>query len=283
MRALKKFAVSLLVSTTVASSASWATGFPTVDIANLISQVTQYASQLEQYGTQLEQKAIEMANLTQAINQYQQMLVDYNHYLTLVRGLKDYVDTNTLNEMLKGIDIDPSRDPFSPGFNATIYTDAGMVSTNNELKRFYQRSRSMGEMTTDLAAIGNPRGMTSDTQRKFEKSELSVLQANDSKSNLNEIYERSLETVELQKALNAVTSKPESQVATLQLIATQNQAVMNNLQTIAKINNQNMNYANQLTNEIYSNQAAIADIEIQRLKVIANRTLVANGSGFMSF
>lgn len=282
---VKKTVLALSIGILCASTSfkSGASGFPTVDIAQVMQNIMEYTQLLEEYSTQLEQQAIQVSQLTQAINQYQQMLTDYDHYLTMVRGLKDYVDTASLKSILKSAVEDPTMNPFSADFDPNIYTSTGIVSINNELKRLYARSRQLSNLDTDISAFGGSSGFTDRSHGAYERSQLAALQANKNKIYTTEINDNVKASAELSDAVDMVQDTPESQVATLQLMASQNQAIQSNLQTIAKIANDQLNYSNQLPNAAFGKLAQSESSEIARLRVAYENPPTPTAENFNTF
>lgn len=276
-------ALSIGVVCAVSAMRTGATGFPTVDIAQVMQNIMEYEQELTAYSTQIEQKAIQVSQLTQAINTYQQLLTDYNHYLTLTRGLKDYIDSNSLNSIAKAALWDDANNPFSGSFDPTIYTSSGMVNINNELKRIYNRSRQLSNMDSDITSIGGSTELNNRAQFSYERSQLAATQTQQVETNAEEINKNIATNDELEDALNSVQDTPESQVATLQLMATQNQAIQANLQTIAKISNQQLNYSNQLPGAVFGSLAKSEDAEITRLKNAHDNPPTAVAQNFNTF
>ncbi|CAH7035933.1 conserved exported hypothetical protein [Vibrio chagasii] len=90
---MKYTPMALLVSSVLGfSSPSHASGFPVVDVANLLQMVTQYSTMLQEYSQILNQTGIAGNDLVISIQEYEQTLREYQTLLNQVEGLKGKID-----------------------------------------------------------------------------------------------------------------------------------------------------------------------------------------------
>lgn len=91
--------VSVLSITLTLSPATFkakATGFPTIDLASIVQGVTDYGQQVAQYGEMIQQGVLKAQEVVQAINTYQQMLVEYTIMLNNLQDVASALESGDL-------------------------------------------------------------------------------------------------------------------------------------------------------------------------------------------
>ncbi len=75
----------------VVSERAQATGIPTVDIAAIVQSLTSYITDLQQFAELISQTGIETQQLASALQQYEQTLREYQHYVNQIRSLQSII------------------------------------------------------------------------------------------------------------------------------------------------------------------------------------------------
>ncbi|MFZ3505566.1 hypothetical protein LCA83_24875, partial [Vibrio harveyi] len=88
---MRKTLLSLAICASIATHVQ-ATGFPTIDAANLLQNVTEYSLILKEYEQILNQTGINTNELLTAINQYEQILREYQVLLNQVKSLENKIN-----------------------------------------------------------------------------------------------------------------------------------------------------------------------------------------------
>ncbi len=244
-----------------------ASGIPVVDVANISQQVIQYAQMLADYAEQINQ-AVTLGNqYSQMIDAYTQTLREYQHYLRQIEGLANRISAGEWNALLQqtleyygygNSSLIPSLRVENPNFSSDL--DA-------VLSRVHHVPRPVDQVNSDYQSLTG--------------SELS--------DRLKARLERNVEAYERYKDLQAMVAKnaedsgdrktiinefatdlrglgAESDLATLQFMATQNQFVFDqNERQIQVLNQILMQQGLQAADEA-ARKAAMIDREIERLQ-----------------
>lgn len=242
-----------------------ASGFPTVDIAALIQRVLSYTTQLSDYATQLTSTETEISQLVQLYEDYEQVLREYDHYLRQLRGLEGFISRADWEDLMAALapyygnsdfSVVPSLDTDSATYDddvrALLNQYTTVPSTEAEfdarLDAIDLDSEDMKATNTQLAAAYS-RQM--DIYRQVSKNE-------------NDALERDAAYDALADDIQNLGD--ESDLATMQTIATELQMLMQQQQAAIRLQNQQL-----LNTELPSalraaDKAKMLDREIDRLE-----------------
>jgi chaperonin cofactor prefoldin len=223
----KRIAVLLLL---VVGSRAFASGFPTVDVAVVAQNVTDYVNQLEQLQQQVESVAYLDASLVQMIRDYEQVLKEYDHLVKMMKGLPNDIESF-------GDHIDFNIDPVTGQWDVGILTDAGYKDVDDAVATVYSRTREMSDITDDYTTIGYTGSTltraTREANAAYTLSRLEAarqIQANRLNDGLNE--DRAIFTDDITPEVERISGSSENQLEVLQMLLTQNQQVIKQLQSI---------------------------------------------------
>lgn len=256
-----------------------ATGIPVVDISHIVQTIAGYVQSLTEYSEIISQGVIEAAELAQIIDQYQQMLIEYESYLKQIRQLKDVIDIASWSDILNAVqNIDygntdialiPELDPTDEDFTKDLIT---IVAKNNTVP--YITDNVLNSME-DLGAAQKMRNKIGRTNKRL--------------SNKHQVYENQLAAVALNKmasdqrkiAINDAVLQvenlgEESDLATLQLIANQQLLQAKQNEAVIKVlNDLLMNYESPSLVQTRNEMEAL-DLKIAILKSKQRTNLYSN-------
>lgn len=259
---------AFLACALVAPGTSGASGVGvTVNDPMAISRlITDYAQQLEQYAQLVTQTALSENQLLQLYADYQQTLIEYNHLLNQIRGIAHYVSSTDWDQALIEIAQRPNTNSIYDVFDVNVYGSAGWMNVNNRVREVYEASREIGTIQGDVTALGLGAGAQDDVAAAYRKAHQATAQMVDAESLETEMAKKQAarNVLEIQREL--VATQDEADLATLQYMAGQNIAIVDNLQLLQQQLHTMFLYQNQMEAEVFSNQAAAFDREINRAR-----------------
>lgn len=258
--------VAVLVSTQ--SVAAYAGGFPVIDITSVAQAVADYSNQLLQYTEQMQQTILEESQLAQLIQQYEQTMVSYNHMLTQMTSLKRMMDRRDWEGLYKKYAsvIDSYPGSSMPDFNSGKWINKG-----KDLQKLYARIDKAKDLETAIRAIPfdakSEAKATESSEQSFAREQLAVGQSlfvEDMNDELETQMTRYGEVAEKRAALG-----PEDHLKTLQVMAEQNELMIEASQQQNAINNAQLQYSNQLPSHIFAlqNQGRMAALAETKAKL----------------
>jgi len=253
----KRIAVLLLL---VAGSRALASGFPTVDVAVVAQNVTDYVNQLEQLQQQIESVAFMDAQLVQMITDYQQVLVEYQHLVNMMKGLPDDIEAF-------GDHIDFNIDPITGQWDVGILTDAGYKDVDDAVATVYNRTREIADINDDYSTLGyTGPALTRATRGANTTYSLSRLEAarqiQADKFNDGLIEDRNLFTTQITPMVNALEGGTENQLQVLQMLMAQNQQVIKQLQSLNEAITTHYRDSGKLDADVFAQRARGMEREI---------------------
>lgn len=268
LKSLRDSIIALVVGTMPVTS--FASGFPVVDIASIAQAVTDYSNQLLQYTEQMQQTILEESQLAQLISQYEQTMVSYNHMLTQMRSLQRMMDRRDWQGLYtKYASVIDSYPGAGVDFNTGKWINKG-----KDLQKLYARIDKAKDLETAIRAI--PFDATSEdratvaSEQSFAREQLAVGQSlfvDDMNDELEVQMTRYGEVAEKRAALG-----PEDHLKTLQVMAEQNELMIEASQQQNAINNAQLQYSNQLDAHVFAvqNQGRMANLAETKAKLEAD-------------
>jgi uncharacterized phage infection (PIP) family protein YhgE len=223
---------------------------------------------LQEYSELVTQTGLETQQLAQQIDQYAQTLREYQHYLNQIKALKYYISEKEWQQLMRDIDLyyryygkgDMSTIPTMSRESSTYEGDVDAV-----LRQYSYTPRDPREVEAEARALGIRSGqMTSDAKREWlihqkYKDQMRMVTANEDKVAKRE------ESITILN--NAVKTLPDaSDLATLHLMATQSQIVLNQLNDLIRVQNQQMLLMESPEELRAARTAEARDRELKRLR-----------------
>lgn len=242
-------------------------GFPVVDITSVTQQVTSYALQLQEHAQLLNQLGVMDKQYMQQLIDYAQTLQEYQIYLEQVAGLEKVIQHADWQKLMEqtiayyGQTGDfatiPSLRVTSPHFSQDL--DAVLRSIHflpRNPQTLAQEASSLGLLDTNLFEVQNKQIFNQYDRFKNLQEQIAI--------NAEESEKRK-QAIEQSKMLVSQLSDA-SDLQTLQLMATQNQMMLNQNEECIRLMNQQMMKPSGLAVEMASKQAQAIDAEIRRLQ-----------------
>ncbi|MDC5711166.1 hypothetical protein [Vibrio europaeus] len=246
---MKRKVLGLILAISL-STPVFPSGFPVVDVANLLQNVMKYTQVLKEYEQILKQTGLDVNQLLTLIEQYEQTLREYQVLLNQVEGLKRKIERRDY----PGIEREIRK--YAEQYSGDVETPS-----NREVERRYGSIGTRQEVDK-LAedAIGY---VPSDLSRSYTLANDSNVQANQREY----FKERNQKTRQDMNNLDSerLALGDQSELATLQLLVEQNQILME------QIDLQNEMRLNQFGSVNQSDQRlskAIYDAKVRRLQRI---------------
>ena len=262
---MKKLAVAIIMAITATQPAmAPASGFPVVDIASVAQAVADYSNQLLQYTEQMQQTILEQSQLAQLIATYEQTMTSYYHMLSQMQGLSRLIDRRDYMAIMKRfsnvIDMYPG--------NAPDFKSKEWIAKGKELSRMYDRVSDARDLEDAIRAIpfdakSQERQETAAAQA-FTMDQMAVGQSLFSETMNDELLtnvERAGEVATKRRSLG-----PEDHLATLQLLAEQNELSIESDQQANAIANAQLQYSNQLPNHFFARQNLARQATLEETK-----------------
>ncbi|MCU8961135.1 hypothetical protein ACO0J9_13050 [Pseudomonas aeruginosa] len=258
-----------------------ASGFPTVDIAAIAQSVTDYINQLQQYAEQMTQTVLNESQLAEAIKLYEQTMVEYDHMLRQMEGLKSRISNRQWQQIYaKYGSVINTYPGMKPDFDS-----ARWMKINRELETLFPRAQRLSDIEDDLASIAydsnSLQHITETARQSYAREQLAVGQSmfvQDMDDELEVQMGRYGEVSSKRASLGA-----EDHLATLQVMAEQNELVIEALQQQSAINNAQLQYSNQLESHYFSNQNVGRKATLNEIKARQSRPIVVNESPLVNY
>lgn len=277
----RNFFLCAAVITSIMPVSAKASGIPTVDVAAIAQIILDYTNQLEQYTELMAQSALEESQLLEAIRLYEQTMISYEHMLSQMQGLKDKLGVEAWSEVYeKYEDILNTYPPYITDFNAS-----DLVRINDDLNNLYYRSPSLEDTEDLLLSLGYAADdlaqATEHATQGYQKEQLAATQALASEKIDNRLkvqVERAGEVADKRLRLG-----PEDYLATLQLMAEQNELMLSTMHEQAVINNTQLQYSNQMEAQHFSAMSQGRQATFNEVNAIQSESVDVNEDPLVGF
>lgn len=253
---MKRCLLSMLIAVML-SGQVLATGVPVADGVQILGQIRELSQGLRDYEQYLQQSILSNNQLLEAYKRYDQMLSDYKQALREAQALKRQLQGMNLQsflEKLKQIDMYDPR--YSRGDDAHVgdqpWDDA--VERNKILNGWGMSDEEWSQVNSDIPYTTNERQRAKDIfQYRKRKAEGAIRQDLASRKTDEDLIEQTRRVNELGVAIDELGDNDI--LATQQLMARQNQMLIEqNLQSQAQKNTE-FKMSNQLANDYFNNMA----------------------------
>ncbi|MGI0120371.1 hypothetical protein [Zooshikella sp. RANM57] len=277
----KKLGYTLALSTLMSSPivfGSGGTGVPTSDVTlyPLLEKIAEGNKKvLEQLSDNEIAKLIQL--YSKLDDQYKKLSAEYEHLQRVAHGLKTIVKDP---EQLKRLAYERLVTNRSVYDDIQLYDKNGVYNADEGVKRIYQRVLGTSEVGRQLIPDRyRDKGFTSamrekelaNYDRSFHRSRLADMHAED----VDDLKTKFMNTLEksnrLDKLRDTVAMQDNNELATLQLIAMQNQHVFENLQVIQQIQQKQFEHSNKFSDFVFAKQAQGSLERIERIQRALNQ------------
>ncbi|AZG89397.1 hypothetical protein GIV96_25580 [Pseudomonas syringae] len=262
---MKKLAIAVVMAITATGPAmAPAIGFPVVDVASVAQAVADYSNQLLQYTEQMQQTILEQSQLAQLIATYEQTMTSYYHMLSQMQGLERLISKRDYMAIMQRFSnvIDQY-----PG-NAPDFKSREWMAKGKELSRMYSRVADARDLENALRAIPFDAESQERQEAALEQAntmdQMAVGQSLFSEAMNDELLtnvERSGEVADKRRSLG-----PEDHLATLQLMAEQNELTIESVQQANAIANAQLQYSNQLPAHFFARRNLAKQATLEETK-----------------
>jgi len=274
---LKKLCAAIVIAVTALGPAyAPASGFPVVDIASIAQAVADYSNQLLQYTEQMQQTILEQSQLAQLIATYEQTMTSYYHMLSQMQGLQRLISKRDymaiMSKFSNVVDMYPGN---TPNFQSKEW-----IAKGKDLSRMYNRVADARDLETAIRAIPFD-GKSAELQETAAAQantmdQMAVGQSLFSESMNDELLtnvERAGEVADKRRSLG-----PEDHLATLQLMAEQNELTIESDQQANAIANAQLQYSNQLPAHFFARQNLARQATLESTKEQLSTEIVIDNS-----
>lgn len=235
-----------------------ATGIPVVDAAQVAGQIRELSQGIRDYQEYLQQTALSNSELLSAYQRYDQMLSDYKQVLREAEGLKASLQGIDLQNFLNQLkNIDAYNPTYSNGSDSHVGEEPwdNAVERNKLLNGWGMSDEEWSEMNANIPYLANDkqRAQAIFNYRK-NKAEGAIRQDLAGETYDGQIADQTEKADALDKALKQLGDNDT--VATQQLIAKQNQLIINQNLNSQSQQNTDFKMSNQLANDYFNNMAA---------------------------
>ena len=274
---LKKLCAAVVIAITAMGPAyAPASGFPVVDIASVAQAVADYSNQLLQYTEQMQQTIFQESQLAQLVATYEQTMTSYYHMLTQMKGLQRLIDRRDYMAIMKKfsnvIDMYPG--------NAPDFKSKEWIAKGKDLSRMYSRVSDARDLEDAIRAIPfdakSQELQETAAQQANTMDQMAVGQSLFSEGMNDELLtnvERAGEVATKRRSLG-----PEDHLATLQLMAEQNELTIESDQQANAIANAQLQYSNQMPAHFFARQNLARQATLKETEQALNSEIVIDNS-----
>ena len=274
---LKKLCAAIVIAVTAMGPAyAPASGFPVVDIASVAQAVADYSNQLLQYTEQMQQTILEQSQLAQLISTYEQTMTSYYHMLSQMQGLQRLISKRDYMAIMKKfsnvIDMYPG--------NAPDFKSKEWIAKGKDLSRMYNRVSDARDLEDAIRAIPFD-------AKSQELQEIAAQQANtmDQMAVGQSLFSEGMNDellTNVERAGEVATKRrslgPEDHLATLQLMAEQNELTIESDQQANAIANAQLQYSNQMPAHFFARQNLARQATLKETEQTLNSEIVIDNS-----
>lgn len=260
---------------------AFSSGIPTVDVANLTQAVQQYLNELEQYAEMMDQGATQQQELLNAVHQYEQMLTEYEHMLRQMEALENKVsarDWEGIYAMYEDIiNSFPANEP--------DYDDPEWQEANEQVGGVYERGSELEQIEDEIEGMpytADSQGVVIERARQRHRQ---AAQATGQHYAVGKVNERLKEQMMIADDLDdqRLMLGPESHLQTLQLIAEQNQAMLDAMHQQISVSNAQLQYSNQFDAEFFAAQKEGQEATFKEIQADMGTPLTINEDPLVNF
>jgi len=274
---LKKLCAAIVIAVTAMGPAyAPASGFPVVDIASIAQAVADYSNQLLQYTEQMQQTILEQSQLAQLIATYEQTMTSYYHMLSQMQGLQRLISKRDymaiMSKFSNVVDMYPGN---TPNFQSKEW-----IAKGKDLSRMYNRVADARDLETAIRAIPfdakSQEIQETAAAQANTMDQMAVGQSLFSEGMNDELLtnvERAGEVADKRRSLG-----PEDHLATLQLMAEQNELSIESVQQANAIANAQLQYSNQLPAHFFARQNLARQATLESTKEQLSTEIVIDNS-----
>ena len=274
---LKKLCAAVVIAITAMGPAyAPASGFPVVDIASVAQAVADYSNQLLQYTEQMQQTIFQESQLAQLVATYEQTMTSYYHMLTQMKGLQRLIDRRDYMAIMKKfsnvIDMYPG--------NAPDFKSKEWIAKGKDLSKMYNRVSDARDLEDAIRAIPfdakSQELQETAAQQANTMDQMAVGQSLFSEGMNDELLtnvERAGEVATKRRSLG-----PEDHLATLQLMAEQNELTIESDQQANAIANAQLQYSNQMPAHFFARQNLARQATLKETEQTLNSEIVIDNS-----
>ena len=274
---LKKLCAAIVIAVTAMGPAyAPASGFPVVDIASVAQAVADYSNQLLQYTEQMQQTILEQSQLAQLISTYEQTMTSYYHMLSQMQGLQRLISKRDYMAIMKRfsnvIDMYPG--------NAPDFKSKEWIAKGKDLSRMYNRVSDARDLEDAIRAIPfdakSQELQEAAAQQANTMDQMAVGQSLFSEGMNDELLtnvDRAGEVATKRRSLG-----PEDHLATLQLMAEQNELTIESDQQANAIANAQLQYSNQMPAHFFAQQNLARQATLKETEQALNSEIVIDNS-----
>lgn len=248
---MKKTTLLLAMVLTVSPSApTLASGFPTVDLAALAQRIIQMQQVLNQYSEMIKQTGLNVDQLNQMYEQYKQALITYDHLLEQAQALEHQVARKDWLKFMEDISQIEMVNPWNTGAadireSSDAHVRAGVEQSNN----MYGSISKKDEYQAMLKKAFGSTYVSPEELQSYNQANMAATQ----RGYVDFTAKKSAEVAQTISKLDEDRLKlgDNSQLATSQFIAEQNQVLMAQLQINNELLRQQMDTSNQFENYFF--------------------------------
>ncbi|RDH41331.1 hypothetical protein [Zooshikella ganghwensis] len=264
----KKLGCALALPTLMSSPVVLgAEGVPTIDL--LLHDILKDTS---------KNQIAELQNLYRRLDdQYKKVKAEYEHLQRVAQGLKTLAKDP---EQLKRLAYERLATSRSVYEDIQLYDKNGVYNADEGIKRLYQRTLGTSEVGRQMIPDRyRNKGFTTAMREKeltnynqaFQRSRLADLHAKDTRDIGKDLKVLGEKSTRLENMREMVATQDNNELATLQLMALQNQHMFENLQALQKIQKKQFEHSNKLADFIFAKQARGSLERIERIQRALNQ------------
>lgn len=260
---MKRRLIAAMLTAALAAPTAFATGVPVADGVQIAGQIRELSQGLKDYEEYLEQSVLSNNQLLEAYKRYDQMLADYRQALREAEKLKQQltgIDLQTFLNRLKNIDMYDPR--YSSGTDDANVGDApwdNAVERNKLLNGWGMTDEEWSEMNAEIPYLGNDKQRAKAIfQYRKRKAEMAVRQDLAGQNNDQNITEQTSRANEIGQALDELGDNDV--LATQQLMARQNQLIIEQNLNAQSQQNTDFKMSNQISNDYFNKMARAREL-----------------------
>jgi uncharacterized phage infection (PIP) family protein YhgE len=236
---MKRSILSLVVACLLlVPAAAQSSGIPVYDASNMINQVKDYLQQIKNYQEALNQGTTLTSQYLQMIRDYQQVLRQYQHYLNQIQSVRHMISDQDWLRLMRTINYYTGKCKRAVILESDPYSSTYEDDMNTVLSQYGHVPRHPSEVEADARSLGiwsdqYEREVREDWERyELMKDRLRMVSNNrrESETRLNEVLPKHSQVLD--------SLGDESDLATMQAMAAQNQTMMNQMESLIQIQNQ---------------------------------------------
>nr|WP_012219852.1 hypothetical protein [Vibrio sp. 23023]ABX77040.1 Conserved hypothetical protein [Vibrio sp. 23023] len=259
---------------------SYATGIPTIDVANFLQNIQGYLQDLKEYSTLATETSNQIKTAQNTFAQYQKLQQEYELLQAQATALHSSMSQHDYNALWHQAFSMAKQRPFSDidwrAATGGLYDPDAVKETDKQYGTLDNRIQM-----ENLARQAFDGEVPGSYQRSYQNATLPIYQKQQVRSFEKRHNEQRKQLSHLNTDRNGIVGHDNNELQTLHLIASQNQVMLTQLADLNEIERTQLELSNRLSNEQAVNDQKEKQARLKRIQAAKSHPITVNETPLM--